>query len=207
MSEGEEWLQLEGHTDTVSYFRLKSKHRFVCQGFRGRPLIIWGGAWCKTEKKSVRRVAEKKFRPRGLRKKKLRSVNLTLKNFFWLPVKPCFKKKFLRSIWEKKKFAPRPPDDKWSTPHGKYDRDIILFVDWKIINVEIFQIFDLSWSPDGKQCATVCKDGKIRIYDPRKSVTPVAVSHAEIYFSLLIICLTLCPSVLKRSFYLKATAF
>ncbi|CAE1312014.1 CORO7 [Acanthosepion pharaonis] len=35
------------------------------------------------------------------------------------------------------------------------------------------QIFTLAWSPDGKQCATVCKDGKIRIYDPRTSTEPV----------------------------------
>ena len=34
-------------------------------------------------------------------------------------------------------------------------------------------IFCLSWSLDGRKCATVCKDRKIRIYDPRKSVTPV----------------------------------
>lgn len=35
------------------------------------------------------------------------------------------------------------------------------------------QIFTLAWSPDGKQCATVCKDGKIRIYEPRTSTEPV----------------------------------
>uniref|UniRef100_A0A8C5H9M2 Coronin n=1 Tax=Gouania willdenowi TaxID=441366 RepID=A0A8C5H9M2_GOUWI len=34
------------------------------------------------------------------------------------------------------------------------------------------QIFCMAWSPDGKLLATVCKDGKVRIYDPRKSATP-----------------------------------
>uniref|UniRef100_A0A8C7HY68 Coronin n=1 Tax=Oncorhynchus kisutch TaxID=8019 RepID=A0A8C7HY68_ONCKI len=35
------------------------------------------------------------------------------------------------------------------------------------------QIFGMAWSPDGKLLATVCKDGKLRIYDPRKSAEPV----------------------------------
>uniref|UniRef100_A0A673AMB8 Coronin n=1 Tax=Sphaeramia orbicularis TaxID=375764 RepID=A0A673AMB8_9TELE len=35
------------------------------------------------------------------------------------------------------------------------------------------QVFCMAWSPDGKLLATVCKDGKVRIYDPRKSTTPV----------------------------------
>uniref|UniRef100_A0AAY4BRG3 Coronin n=1 Tax=Denticeps clupeoides TaxID=299321 RepID=A0AAY4BRG3_9TELE len=35
------------------------------------------------------------------------------------------------------------------------------------------QIFGMAWSPDGKQLATVCKDGKIRVYDPRRSDEPV----------------------------------
>lgn len=37
------------------------------------------------------------------------------------------------------------------------------------------QVFCMAWSPDGKLLATVCKDGKVRIYDPRKSATPVQV--------------------------------
>uniref|UniRef100_G3PBH3 Coronin n=2 Tax=Gasterosteus aculeatus aculeatus TaxID=481459 RepID=G3PBH3_GASAC len=35
------------------------------------------------------------------------------------------------------------------------------------------QIFCMAWSPDGKLLATVCKDGKVRIYEPRKSTAPV----------------------------------
>ncbi|XP_051905594.1 coronin-7-like isoform X1 [Hippocampus zosterae] len=35
------------------------------------------------------------------------------------------------------------------------------------------QVFCMAWSPDGKQLVTVCKDGKIRVYDPRKSDAPV----------------------------------
>lgn len=35
------------------------------------------------------------------------------------------------------------------------------------------QIFDFAWSPCGKYGATVCKDGKLRIYNPRQSETPI----------------------------------
>lgn len=35
------------------------------------------------------------------------------------------------------------------------------------------QIFDFAWSPCGVFGATVCKDGKIRIFNPRKSENPI----------------------------------
>uniref|UniRef100_A0A4W3IAY1 Coronin n=1 Tax=Callorhinchus milii TaxID=7868 RepID=A0A4W3IAY1_CALMI len=35
------------------------------------------------------------------------------------------------------------------------------------------QIFSLCWSPNGQFLSTVCRDGKIRIYDPRRSVSPL----------------------------------
>ncbi|XP_045479141.1 coronin-7 isoform X1 [Harmonia axyridis] len=35
------------------------------------------------------------------------------------------------------------------------------------------QIFSFAWSPCGTFCSTVCKDGKIRVYNPRRSETPV----------------------------------
>nr|XP_033770813.1 coronin-7-like isoform X4 [Geotrypetes seraphini] len=35
------------------------------------------------------------------------------------------------------------------------------------------QILSLAWSPDGQLLATVCKDGKVRLYDPRRSTKPV----------------------------------
>ncbi|KAK0043020.1 coronin-7 [Biomphalaria pfeifferi] len=35
------------------------------------------------------------------------------------------------------------------------------------------QVFCLSWSSDGRQCATVCKDGLVRIFEPRRSLSPL----------------------------------
>uniref|UniRef100_A0A1D5Q2R7 Coronin n=1 Tax=Macaca mulatta TaxID=9544 RepID=A0A1D5Q2R7_MACMU len=35
------------------------------------------------------------------------------------------------------------------------------------------QIFSLAWSPDGQQLATVCKDGRVRIYRPRSGPEPL----------------------------------
>ncbi|KAG8006964.1 Coronin-7, partial [Nibea albiflora] len=43
----------------------------------------------------------------------------------------------------------------------------------KVLTGHEEQIFGMAWSPDGKLLATVCKDGKVRIYDPRKSTAPV----------------------------------
>ncbi|NXK27771.1 CORO7 protein, partial [Arenaria interpres] len=34
------------------------------------------------------------------------------------------------------------------------------------------QIFSLAWSPDGKKLATVSKDGRLRLYEPRRSPQP-----------------------------------
>lgn len=38
------------------------------------------------------------------------------------------------------------------------------------------QIFGLAWSPNGQQLATVCKDGRLRVYEPRSSPEPLQVS-------------------------------
>uniref|UniRef100_A0A670JFL9 Coronin n=1 Tax=Podarcis muralis TaxID=64176 RepID=A0A670JFL9_PODMU len=35
------------------------------------------------------------------------------------------------------------------------------------------QIFSLAWSPDGRRLATVCKDGRVRVYEPRKASQPL----------------------------------
>lgn len=35
------------------------------------------------------------------------------------------------------------------------------------------QIFSLAWSPDGQKLATVCKDGHVRVYEPRSSLVPL----------------------------------
>ncbi|XP_021574766.1 coronin-7 isoform X1 [Carlito syrichta] len=35
------------------------------------------------------------------------------------------------------------------------------------------QIFGLAWSPDGQQLATVCKDGHVRVYQPRSDPEPL----------------------------------
>ncbi|XP_049311006.1 coronin-7 isoform X3 [Bactrocera dorsalis] len=42
------------------------------------------------------------------------------------------------------------------------------------------QIFDLAWSPCGKMAATVCKDGKLRVYNPRKSETPIREGNGPV---------------------------
>ncbi|XP_058142541.1 coronin-7 isoform X1 [Dasypus novemcinctus] len=35
------------------------------------------------------------------------------------------------------------------------------------------QIFGLAWSPDGQRLATVCKDGRVRVYEPRRGPEPL----------------------------------
>lgn len=42
------------------------------------------------------------------------------------------------------------------------------------------QIFDLAWSPCGKFASSVCKDGKIRVYNPRKSETPIREGNGPV---------------------------
>ncbi|XP_030567472.1 coronin-7 isoform X4 [Drosophila novamexicana] len=42
------------------------------------------------------------------------------------------------------------------------------------------QIFDFAWSPCGKLGASVCKDGKIRVYNPRQSETPVREGNGPV---------------------------
>ena len=37
------------------------------------------------------------------------------------------------------------------------------------------QLFSGEWSGCGRYLGTVCKDGKIRIYEPRKSAEPIAI--------------------------------
>ena len=40
-----------------------------------------------------------------------------------------------------------------------------------------YQIFCAEWSPDGRYLATVCRDGKLRIFDPRQSLQPIKVKY------------------------------
>lgn len=41
------------------------------------------------------------------------------------------------------------------------------------------QIFGLAWSPDGQHLATVCKDGHLRVYEPRGGPEPLQVSKRQ----------------------------
>lgn len=61
---------------------------------------------------------------------------------------------------------------------GSYDMTIRIwnldtFSDIIVLNGHTDQMFSFAWSPCGIYCATVCKDGKIRIYEPRKSNMPI----------------------------------
>ncbi|KAL8605329.1 hypothetical protein ACOMHN_031268 [Nucella lapillus] len=42
------------------------------------------------------------------------------------------------------------------------------------------QVFSLAWSPSGSQCATICKDGQLRIFEPRTSTEPIKVGKGPI---------------------------
>ncbi|XP_060116641.1 coronin-7 [Heteronotia binoei] len=35
------------------------------------------------------------------------------------------------------------------------------------------QVFSMAWSPNGRRLSTVCKDGKVRVYEPRQSPEPL----------------------------------
>ena len=43
------------------------------------------------------------------------------------------------------------------------------------------QIFCAEWSPDGRYLATMCKDGKLRVFDPRQSLQPIKVKYTMLH--------------------------
>ncbi|KAH0999665.1 hypothetical protein HUJ04_006049 [Dendroctonus ponderosae] len=61
---------------------------------------------------------------------------------------------------------------------GSYDMtiklwDLTTMSDQITLKGHTDQIFSFSWAPCGTQCATVCKDGKLRVFQPRKSDGPI----------------------------------
>ncbi|XP_050307808.1 coronin-7 isoform X2 [Anthonomus grandis grandis] len=70
------------------------------------------------------------------------------------------------------------PTSKDVLASGSYDMTIKLW-DLTTLTEQISlkghtdQIFSFCWSPCGNMCATVCKDGKLRVYNPRKSDVPI----------------------------------
>nr|XP_056722251.1 coronin-7 [Euleptes europaea] len=42
-----------------------------------------------------------------------------------------------------------------------------------LLNGHKDQIFGIAWSPNGRRLATVCKDGKVRLYEPRQASEPL----------------------------------
>lgn len=61
---------------------------------------------------------------------------------------------------------------------GSYDMtiklwDLTTLTEQIVLKGHTDQMFSFSWSPCGNQCASVCKDGKIRLYQPRKSDVPI----------------------------------
>lgn len=45
--------------------------------------------------------------------------------------------------------------------------------------LSISQIFSLAWSPDGRKLATASKDGRLRLYEPRRSPQPQQVGPQQ----------------------------
>ena len=51
-------------------------------------------------------------------------------------------------------------------------------------------MFSLSWKFDGTQLATVSRDNKVRIFEPRSKVSPMQVKNKICFFAILLIPLT-----------------
>ena len=79
---------------------------------------------------------------------------------------------------EKIYFIKYHPTAKDVLASGSFDMTVKI---WDLVTLEekivltghTEQMFSFGWSPKGNFCATVSKDGKIRVYKPRESVEPV----------------------------------
>jgi len=70
-----------------------------------------------------------------------------------------------------------PPSMLIRQSHGIYQQlAVALSVSEEECLCLLWQIFSFAWSSDGKSCATLCKDAKIRVFEPRSSTDPVSVS-------------------------------
>jgi len=49
----------------------------------------------------------------------------------------------------------------------------------KFLKLIWFQVFSLNWKADGTKLATVSRDNKVRIFDPRSQVSPLEVCSFE----------------------------
>ncbi|XP_038057415.1 coronin-7-like [Patiria miniata] len=84
----------------------------------------------------------------------------------------------LRGHYEKLYFVKFHPQAKDILMSASYDMTVKIWDlssgDEKIsLTGHTDQIFSAAWSSDGCRIATVCKDGKMRIYDPRTSTEPI----------------------------------
>lgn len=73
---------------------------------------------------------------------------------------------------------------------GSYDMtiklwDLATLTEQIVLKGHTDQMFSFSWSPCGNQCSSVCKDGKIRLYQPRKSDLPIREGKGAIRHFLL----------------------